>query len=128
MNATAQTIGNDTILDCGHVPSAHGPHTTGYGRDGDTGRTFCYECAAEIDRQWMRDHDRTTLYLVERTSGQWELTNWPGTLRLSPYRVRIGRHNMARKRYDAWVSFEGADWHFVTYGDNTQIAHGRRTK
>ena len=41
-------------LDCGHQPSKHGKIDTGYGQDRE-GKTYCYECCAERDKQEMRD-------------------------------------------------------------------------
>jgi hypothetical protein len=115
------------VLECGHPPSPHSEHTTGYGVD-DQGNRKCYACCAEDDKQYMRDHDRMTLYLVQRDPGKWVLTNWPGSFEIPVHGVTKGRHNLARTRYDCWVTFEGRTWHFTQYGDNTQIAHGRRIK
>ena len=65
-------------LDCGHPPSEHGPHTTGYGTDRDTGATACYECTTVRDLATMREAapgDRFGAYL---SSDGRMLTNWPG--------------------------------------------------
>lgn len=128
-------------LDCGHEPSEHGPHTTGYGEDRD-GKRYCYDCCAERERAAMIEHGKATLYLVKDSGYQrptvgseqasdraWIITDWPGKLRFRPWHVRKGRHNIARTRYDAW--FAGPDghvWHGVQYGDMTQIIHCKRTK
>jgi hypothetical protein len=67
------------------------------------------------------------LYLTEK-DGRYILTDWPGKLAF-PCRVTKGRHNMARVRYDArFTGPDGKQWHSVTYGDNTQIAHCKRLK
>jgi len=104
----------------------------------DAGESVCYACCAVRDKAYMVEHGRATLYLSlavrPRTWGGLTrvgtVSNWPGTLDLG-YKlpVTLGRHNIARTRYDVW--FNGPDghiWHGVTYGDNTQICHCRRTK
>jgi hypothetical protein len=113
-------------LDCGHEPSP-ASIGTGYGTD-NAGRKHCYACCAEQDKQTMRDNGRIVLYLSRDSgTGEYIVTNWPGTLRLIPYHVRQGRHNIARTRHDVWFNFEGARWHGVQYGDNTQLCHCRKT-
>lgn len=113
------------ILDCGHAPSPHSDFTTGYGKDAQ-GKTHCYACCAEMDKAQMIKDGRTTLYLAQK-GGHFKITNWPASLTFDPYRVRIGRHNIARVRYDAWFTGpDGKQWHGVTYGGNTQICHCKR--
>lgn len=121
---------------------------TGYATDGK-GRRVCYPCCADVDRQYMRDNGKITLYLTcdsahsatnngkpftvqtlrqghgRRTLGK--VTNWAGSLEFKAH-TTYGRHNMAGVRYDAWFKFEGYEWHGVTYGDNTQLCHCKRTK
>lgn len=63
-----------------------------------------------------------------RYYGAAKLTNWPGTLNLPINTIKVGRHNIARRRYDFWFTFESANWHGVQYGDNTQLAHCRKVK
>lgn len=120
-------------LDCGHTltPEKHGIGT-GYGVTND-GKRICYACCAERDRESMRDTGKATLYLIIRAQhighAEAEVTNWPGSLRFPIGYVRTGRHNMAGKRYDVWFTGpDGAEWHGVTYGDNTQICHCSRNK
>ena len=110
------------VLDCGHLPSPHGPYTTGYGRDA-RGKKHCYACCAEMEKARMIETGRATLYL----SGN-KIADWPGTLSF-PCRVKRGAHNIARYRYDAWFTGpDGKPWHGVQYGDNTQIIHCRRVR
>jgi hypothetical protein len=134
------------ILDCGHVASEHSEHTTGYGVHAD-GSKHCYACCAEQDKKTMRDTGRTVLYLsmsgdantAHGTTlarpicgsyyyGQHRVTNWPGSLELPVHGIKVGRHNIAGRRYDFWFAFEGTQWHGVQYGDYTQIAHCKRLK
>jgi hypothetical protein len=116
------------ICDCGHPESPHSDITRGYGRDAE-GLTFCYDCCAERDREQMRKDGKTCLYLVKREDGH-HVTNWPASLdiKVNTGAVRVGRHNIAGRRYDVWFWFEGDQWHGVQYGDNTQILHARRLK
>ena len=115
------------ILDCGHAPSAHSDFTTGYGIDRD-GKKHCYACCADDDRKQMQETGRITLYLSESKTGEWSVSNWPGSLRFPCNVPRVSRHNIARWRYDVWFTANGENWHGVQYGDNTQICHCRRTK
>jgi hypothetical protein len=124
------------VLDCGHVPSDHGPSTTGYGTDKD-GKMFCYACCAENDKKAMIKDGRAMLYLVQDKSvdkspdsrPSYRVTNWPGSLCFYVFHYRIGKHNIAGKRIDAW--FKGPDgfvWHAKQYGNMSEIAHCKRTK
>jgi len=124
-------MAQDRIMcDCGHLESEHSEHTRGYGRD-EQGKTYCYACCAERDREQMRKDGRTTLYLVKETRNGLhlhKLTNWPGSLEIGVNYYRRGHHNIARTRYDVWFTFEGDEWHGVQYGEMTQICHCRRLK
>ena len=116
----------ETQLECGHAPSAHGPHTTGYGVDPETGHRYCYACCAENDRVQMQTEGRITLYLVPQ-DGKWVVSNWPGSLAIPTFRVKTGKHNIAGTRTDVWFVFDHAVWHGVNIGDN-DLLHCRRTK
>ena len=111
------------ILDCGHEESEHSPYFTGYGITPD-GKKHCYDCCAETERQYMRDNNKTTLYLVQR-DGKYNVTDWSGRFSI-PVRVSKGKHNWAGTRYDVWFSFEGAQWHGVRYGERTELCHCKR--
>lgn len=112
--------------------------TTGYGII--NGKTHCYECCAEWDRENMRQTGHATLYLTYDQEPRpyyqtgfiypknGKIQNWPGTLSIPIHSIKIGRHNMAGRRFDVWFKFEGSQWHGVQYGDNTQIAHCHRLK
>jgi hypothetical protein len=120
-------ITDKTILDCGHKPSAHSKHTTGYGQCED-GKVICYNCCAVRDKQTMIDSGRSCdlpLYLHANL----EVTNWPGTLRFRVTNIRKGYHNIGRTRTDVW--FNGPDgfvWHGVQIGEFNAICHAKRTK
>jgi 3D (Asp-Asp-Asp) domain-containing protein len=117
---------------CGKDKTCTSEGATGYGIRPD-GKKVCYECCADEDREWMRTHDRTTLYLTVSTSPygvpMGTVSNWPGSLKFKVGYVQTGQHNIAGKRYDVW--FSGPDdtrWWGVQYGDNTQILHCRKVK
>jgi hypothetical protein len=120
---------DQTLLDCGHPESPHSEFTRGYGQDAN-GKKYCYQCCADRDLEQMRKDGKTCLYLTVDPKGEnSKLTNWPGSLAFLPYRIRIGRHNMAGKRYDVWFSGpDSTSWHGVTFGDKTQICHCRKIK
>jgi hypothetical protein len=120
------------ILDCGHPESNNGSGCgTGYGQD-KHGKRYCYACCAERDKRSMRETGRAVLYLTTKPDlggdyGNAEITNWPGSLKLTG-RYHKGSHNIARTRYDVWFKFEGQNWWGVTYGEDTQICHCKRVK
>lgn len=67
---------------------------------------------------------RATLYLDGLN-----ILDWPGRLRFRAARRSTGRHNIAGTRTDVWfVGPDGAAWHGVQYGQNTQIVHCKRTR
>jgi hypothetical protein len=102
--------------DCGH-PGAYG--TT------PEGEQLCYECCGERDRQAMRQGNKILLYLEEKEN---RLTNWPGTLIVPLERMRRKHHPACCERIDVWFTFEGAKWHGVSFGANTQACHCKKLK
>lgn len=116
------------ILDCGHHPSPHGPHTTGTAWTNDN-KEICWACSVETIKAYMREHGQATLYFVRNfKTGKYKVTDWTGLLSMDVRGHSTSRHNMARRRYDYWFIFEGEEWHGYTVGDNTQIAHCKRNK
>ena len=109
---------------------------TGYGivREGGIEKKVCYACCAERDRADMTARGRAVLYLTAATgaTGVWTnyvVTNWPGTLKMTVQYSRVGRHNLAGSRHDVWFTGpDGARWHGVQLGDNSQICRCRRLK
>lgn len=110
--------------------------SAGYATNKDNDR-ICYRCCGIMDKEIMRTEGKITLYLTcepasneknpagRRTLGK--VSNWCGTLEFVCH-TSTGKHNIARVRYDCWFPFEGYWWHGVTYGDDTQVCHCRRTK
>lgn len=90
-------------------PSPHG-FTNGYGEN-DKGEKFCYPCCAELDKEHMTTGGKIVLYLVwnnltdqnELGRSEWEVTNWPGSLRFRAW-VKIAKSRRAiwSRRIDAW--------------------------
>jgi hypothetical protein len=141
--------------DCGKVIVNAGIGT-GYALISKTQQVVCYECCGVHDRQTMIDtgHSRNLpLYLglkkdaPERprvtirqwgrtlhnvrplVASDWEVTNWPGTLRIPVSGISRGEHNIAGSRIDVW--FNGPDghvWHGVQLGESTQVVHCKRTR
>ena len=141
-----ETLEKVTCDSCGAecIPSGC---STGYGTD-QTGKRNCFACCGKQDQEYMRTHDRITLYLtcepalgyrdrapsigagdsrrIRNTTGT--VSNWPGSLSYRCY-TTTGRHNIAGVRYDAWFTDCGGNkWHGVTYGENSQICHCRKLK
>jgi hypothetical protein len=119
---------------CGQDKPVNREGGTGYATL-DNGYYLCYECCGINDRNKLLNSqpgDRFTQYLVFRNDCQF-ITNWPGTMEITPFTVSKGSHNMARYRYDTWFCLkkdngEKLYFHGVTYGDMTQIHHVRRLK
>jgi hypothetical protein len=114
---------------------------TGYARTPAGDAFLCYECCGRNDLREMISFGEATLYLTmpgaDVDMGVREgkdlrtgtLTNWPGTLSftLQSGCMQTRRHNMAGKAYHVWFKGpDGADWHGVQYGDNTQLCHVKR--
>lgn len=122
-----ETTTTHTCSVCGETKS-HTGIGTGYGVN-QGGAKVCYECCAKSDRADMVKTGRATMYLTTLSGdGAAKVTNWPGSLEFHG-RYSVGRHNIARRRYD--VSFIGPDgfwWSGTQFGDNTQICHCKRTK
>ena len=100
----------------------------GYGTTKD-GQIHCYACCGELDREAMHKTGRATLYLVRNDDRSYEVTNWPGTLRLPVRSVSKGYHTIAGTRYDFhFTDDHDRRWWGVQYGDWTEIAHCKRLK
>ena len=108
---------------------------TGYAIVKEDGREkqICYACCAKRDLADMRQTGRATLYLVSSPMSvipNWpRVTNWPGTLAFTVTRRKSGRHNLAGSRTDVWFTdSDGARWHGVQLGENSQICRCRRVQ
>lgn len=123
-------MGNSfTCHQCGEHKTHESKFTTGYRIDRDNNK-ICYECCGINDKkelEAMMPGEKTYLYLSEKETG-WVITNWPGTLNIRCSRPKIGKHNMAGRRFDVWFSFAGNEYHGVQYGTNTQVLHVKRLK
>jgi len=128
---------------CSHckrkLPKLTGNGGTGYAVKSN-GHKICYDCCAIKDAEYMHDKGKITLYLTLLDDGysrvvrsyhtRGKIINWPGTLSF-PCRVRrkVNTHNFAGTRYDVWFRGpDGFNWYGVTYGENTQLCHCKRTK
>jgi hypothetical protein len=113
---------------CGKVFVAT-EHSPGYGEDKE-GFRHCFACCALLDAQAMRRTGKATLYLSDQTPGvdRPRLTNWPGTLSITPTRVKrakVRAFGHLIDRYDVWFIFEGTQWWGVNQGNN-QICRCRK--
>ncbi len=127
-----------TCADCGeekvHV-NPNGCGGTGYAtvKEGGIEKTVCYDCCGKRDRADMIERGTAVLYLTAETgaTGVWTnyvVTNWPGTLKMRVTHSRVGRHNIAGRRNDAWfIGPDGKRWWGWNCGDN-QIIRCRRLK
>lgn len=123
-----QTATETTCDRCGSKCEGAGIGS-GYGRMAD-GQIRCYSCCALEDRERMAQDGRIVLYLSRVNGGPngWELTNWPGTLRIPVRCASVGRNNLAGTRRDVYFAFEGREWHGVQYGESSQLCRCRALK
>ena len=61
-------------LSCGHLPSPHGPHTTGTAHLAD-GREVCWECADNMQREDLKERKPVCAYVS--IDGK-RITTWSG--------------------------------------------------
>lgn len=98
---------------------------TGYGVDA-AGNKVCYTCCGVNDSQaldTLRPKEKLLLYWNGK-----EVTNWPGSLRITPIGHRVGNHNIARSQTTVYFKHHGANFIGRQYGDNSQILHVVKTK
>lgn len=121
-------------------PNFTGPSGYGVVQQKNRRRYVCYDCCSKTDMAYMRKHGKNTLYFsysspcnnpqfthsgTNMTASDYLVSNWPGGINIRPTRVRRGKHNIARERWDVWFTFEGTEWHGVNIGDN-QILRCKR--
>lgn len=102
-----------------------------------TERKICYACCDKRDLAQMAEGRPIDLYLTEykfptaegAVGGPitYQITTWPGTLKIKPTYYRTGRHNIGRTRVDVWFEAAGRKWWGVNIGDN-QILRCRTVK
>jgi len=119
-------------LDCGHKPaeptSLHYngvPMTTGYGSDGKTGETFCYDCAHDKERELIRKSDKVFAYL---SSDGKRVQDWPGGVMSD--RVCLlseGHDNFGGYRVYLRFEFEGTIFSGFAMGRGAYL-RAKRTK
>jgi hypothetical protein len=98
------------ILDCGHEPSPHGPHTTGTARTQE-GTEICWDCALANERDALLTERKFTAYLVrDAKSREWFVTTWPGGLLMDVTRIYKGRRATWRG-YQPCYYFRARDVH-----------------
>lgn len=117
------------LLDCGHAPTVTDGPGTGYGQDSD-GRTACYSCCAQRERDSMIADGRALLYLSRDSANRWQVTNWTGYLSFPYSRVKASPRagGFGADRFDVWFRGpDGATWHGINRGDN-QVLRCRRLK
>lgn len=116
------------MLDCGHEPTiiGDGIFGAGYGVDAN-GKTWCYQCCADLNRLQMLETGDIWLYLTGET--QPEVINWPGTLRFKTAITWRGKHNWGLEiTFFRFIGPDGAVWSGRLIGNNSEMVHCRRTK
>lgn len=111
-------------------------------------RMVCVKCCAELEKAYMRTHDKIVLYFQSfqhryqtdytrknkiyiiggHGDVMGELTDAMGNKIVDLYYIDRGKHNIAGRRYDFRFMFEGRTWHGTVYGDNSDLAYCRRLK
>lgn len=125
MDSKTYREGTQTLCDCGHVATA-GKFTTGFGiiENGQWPLTQCFECCGKQDAETLRSTSTgakvaTTLYLSKNDADAWEVSNWPGTLKIAVDYVKKSGHNWCNvDRRDVWFTFAGFRFWGKNIGDN----------
>lgn len=141
---------------CGETKPLQHTGGTGYGTDPNTGARVCYACCATRDIASMQEDGRIDLYLSRHPdagtealvqdgrgrhyqqgtlpAADWQVTNWPGSLRFRVLRIKRSTgygFGGSYPRLDVWFAGPGPDgpylWHAVNAGHH-QIARCKRTK
>ncbi len=127
------------------VRPTNGNPGTGYGVQvkGTRKHYLCYRCCAELEKEHMRKTGRGVLYFtysspchnprftssgVNLTASDYKVSNWMGLISITPMKVSVGKHNMARRKWSCWFAFEGSVWYGYQVGENTDLLHCRRTQ
>lgn len=139
---TQEMPATDTCIDCGCDLSRDGAK---YGIDADTGHKVCYACCGYRDKGKMIEDGYIVLYLSVKTHGNgdkpyrgiltlakaadYELINWPGSLRIPVTGVSKSRHNFGCVRTDVWfVGPDGYIWWGKQIGHWNEMCRCKRTK
>lgn len=110
---------------CGLPKTHESDLTTGYAYDKDNNKV-CYECCGKQDAETLKN-----LPVGEKMDLYWDghnITNWPGTLKITPYHWVRNRHNFARQQDVIWFRFEGNHYMAKQTGTLGQIARVKRLK
>jgi len=110
---------------CGKEKPVPNNGGTGYASD-EEGNKTCYDCCAIIDGEELAN-----MPIGGKTIQYWNgkhITNWPGTLKIEPSYLRIGKHNIAGTRTSIWFEYAGNKFYACQMGGFNQIARIRRIK
>lgn len=116
------------MLDCGHQPSPHGPHTTGTAHTQD-GREVCWSCSDDMERTELKTTNRTIGYLDR---DQRTVTTWPGGHLMNVTHTTQHRGCTPTGGYYSTVHLRAIDvhgqhWHGTSAGPS-MCAHLRKSK
>ena len=126
------------VCDCGHPPTPNSGIGTGYAQSSSTGKTMCYDCASEAERQEYRDAkygDPPLLAYVRdytlRENGvsplderKVELITWPGGLLGKGFVTKRTSGGFGSVMHTVVATIEGRTWYGRYYphaGDYTRL-------
>lgn len=81
----------------------------------------CYDCMGKLDLCDLTNAkvgDTFMHYLTKKKDGNYEVINWPGTLRIDVEKYTVTGHQ--RKRYNTVFRIAGKTFKGITYGDDNQ--------
>lgn len=99
--------------------------STGYGTD-QQGNKICFDCCGKRDVEELHN-----LPIGGKTIQYWDgkhVINWPGTLSITPAKVVVGKHNIARTQTLVYFNLDRHRYLGKQYGNFTQILHVTRLK
>lgn len=113
------------MLDCGHMSTPSGL-ASGYARKLDN-TTLCYECAAELDRETVREGGDLWAYVRKLDYREIEIITWPGIV-LGHGRIGAPTPMLGGRCQFAVVTIEGVRMHGRHYPNAGDYIHLRPYK
>jgi hypothetical protein len=114
-----------TCHQCGKTKVIPASGGTGYATDKEDNK-ICYDCCGINDGEELKN-----LPIGGKTFHYWNgthITNWPGTLKIKPFKIKTSEHNWGLERTSIWFEYCGQYYYSYQIGHNSQVAHTKRIK
>lgn len=124
-STSKKNVNMETCTTC-KQPFVSNGFSTGYGINRVTGEKFCYDCIGKTDLlelENLKVGEKISLYYI---SAKKEITNWPGSLKLSANHYEI-KHNICRNALYVYFFHNNRRYYGRIMG-NTQVINIRVRK